>query len=250
LKDQEDKKVTPQIDKINNLITELQSSHEDTLILTCQKLHEDEFVPWYDKQKQVNKLFFAERGGIKYCIRLITDDFSVKLKSEAGTVLWCFAETGQMIEVLWRDRAVDAMLILLQSGELELEKVALGFFMCFLEYDTNAHVATCDKSLVPTIISIAKKRQKKELKGEFQRVLTGTLFVLCIHPLTSNQLLHLGVIDILLQTKDNDLLISYFVSLGIAYLLSDEKHKVNKKKKTRRPQQDILFHQNCHPQRT
>jgi len=62
-------------------------------------------------------------------------------------------------------------------------------------------------------------------------VLTGSLFNLCIHPLTRHQLNHLGVIDILLQTKDNDLLITYFSCLGIAYLLADETNKINKKKK-------------------
>jgi len=82
-----------------------------------------------------------------------------------ASVLWNFAETPPMMEALWNNGVVDAVLILLRSCVHELEKVALGFFMCFLEYDTNAHIATSyDKLLVSTIIAIAKKREKKDRK--------------------------------------------------------------------------------------
>jgi len=140
-------------------------------------------------------------------------------------------DKSEMIEALWRDKAVDVIMILLNSGQPPLEKVAMGFLMCFFEYDTNAELASnYYKDIVSRILAISKKNDKKYKTIEFRQVIIGTLCTLSIQPITRSQLLTQGGLDILIENTDRQITI-YFRVIGIAHYLLDE-GTLKKKKKT------------------
>jgi len=199
---------------------------------TLEILSRDIFTPWSNKQNQLNKLYFATKGGIQAIVNIVNNKakISSKILKWVGTALWNFAETSAMIEALWRDKAVNAIMVLLNSGQPPLEKVAMGFLMCLFEYDTNAELASNHyKDIVSRITSIAKKNDKYYKSLEFRQVIIGTLCTLSIQPVTRYQLLTLGGLDILLDSTDCEVT-EYFRVIGIAHFLLDE-NSLKKKKK-------------------
>eukprot|EP01124_Arcella_intermedia_P024713 TRINITY_DN4235_c0_g1_i2.p1 TRINITY_DN4235_c0_g1~~TRINITY_DN4235_c0_g1_i2.p1 ORF type:complete len:271 (+),score=71.81 TRINITY_DN4235_c0_g1_i2:439-1251(+) len=139
-----------------------------------------------------------------------------------------------MMEKLYLSGTINIMLSLLRSGDHKGETTALGFFYCFLEFDTQGQIATTiDKKFISTVLSIAnKKKLPSKISRHYYNGMVGTLFGLSMHSTTRLELIDQGGVDALLNIKKEQPITKYLGTLGIAFLMSGDTFKINKKKKT------------------
>jgi hypothetical protein len=133
--------IKPQKELMQGLLKDLENEEEKVLIRTCDMLAHGTFIPWLNKQNRANKLYFAKKGGVTRCVRLMKEHSSVEARAYVGTALWNFAESGEMYAILWEHGAVDALLGFLKSNIPRLQYVAIGALFGLLDYGYYHHFA-------------------------------------------------------------------------------------------------------------
>jgi hypothetical protein len=218
LKDQANVRVKPDKEKMLGFIERLQDTDEVLVVDVCKKLALTYWIPWLNKENQANKLFFAKKGGIYLCVKWMKEAKSTETRVCAGTVVWNFAESGPMHEILFNHGAVDALLGFLKSDSQRLQRVAIGALFGLLDYDSNqgAHLALhYDKDLVATILN-----SKQDIPCcRFRLAKIGCLLSLAKHPITRAELLARGGLLVFKESYD-DTLVKYMSVLGVAHLIA------------------------------
>jgi hypothetical protein len=216
--------IKPQKDLMQALLKDLENEEEKVLIRTCDMLAHGTFIPWLNKQNRANKLYFAKRGGVTRCVKLMKEHTSVEARAYVGTALWNFAESGEMYAILWEHGAVDALLGFLKSNVPRLQYVAIGALFGLLDYDssTGAHLVDYDKDLIKEIIDTSPETAT----WSFRLAKTGCLLSLAKHPTTRNELLSLRGLNTF-KEDNTDILLNYLNALGLAHLLAGSNNSVS-----------------------
>lgn len=220
----------PETEKFNKFISDLET--KTNVEETLDKLAHTEFIPWLNPQKAVNKMYFAQKGGIDLSIQFLQEEFPEDVRSLAGVLLWNFAETPPMMQILWEKKAVDAVLPFLKSSRDTLQQVGVGLLNCFLEFDKNAYITTKHtKNLTEDLVSIAKNAKwgKPEALTKNANIL-GCLSMLCIHESTAHELIKCGG-PVFLLRDHYEAHLAYYSCIGLAHLLMNSHFQLKKTQK-------------------
>jgi len=84
--------MSAQSEKMDGFIQNLNTNSQ--VDYTLDVLSDQIFTPWNDQQNKLNKLYFADNGGIKAIVNIATlPEVNHKTLKRVGCDLWNFAET-------------------------------------------------------------------------------------------------------------------------------------------------------------
>eukprot|EP01125_Pyxidicula_operculata_P006221 TRINITY_DN2162_c0_g1_i1.p1 TRINITY_DN2162_c0_g1~~TRINITY_DN2162_c0_g1_i1.p1 ORF type:complete len:391 (+),score=80.76 TRINITY_DN2162_c0_g1_i1:112-1284(+) len=227
--------------KMDQLIERIQTEIIEDVMSALDTLAFGVFIPWCNKQNQLNKYYFAEKGGLKICVDLIKKCQLVPLKVAVGHALWNFAEDAIMIQALWNDKCFEAVVEFLYSNQRQLEFVALGFLSAFLEFDTKAEIVTdVEPKLIKQIVDVAKvhlvrfKDLSKAENATNQKIVYCSLLVSTFNEKTNHILFDCGGLDMFLYPSSSvtiTKLSNFYCTLGAALLYENPLNRLKKKDK-------------------
>jgi len=217
--------VKPNSKKIDQLFQTIKTGETDDILSACETLIvEDEFFQWEGtpqirKQREANKLYFLENGGIKVMIDLIVNTKEDLVKRFGIDVLWAYSETDENRRELLFGGALPVISDCLKVDNAKVQEGAVGALWQLLEYEP-IQTRSIEAGLLDPLLNLLTSSKVTR---------TQTRAAGCLHLITWNEncreaLIKLNAIERILTVETTALMVNYFRLLALANIMLLPEH--------------------------
>jgi len=219
--------VKPNSKKIDQLLATIKKGETDDTLSACETMIvEDEFFQWEGnpqirKQREANKLYFLEQGGIKCIMDLIQNTAEDLVKRFGIDVLWAYSETDENRRELLFSGALPIIIDCLKVENAKVQEGAVGALWQLLEYEP-IQMRSIEAGLLDPLINLLTTSKVTR---------TQTRAAGCLHLITWNEnarpyLIQGGALEKILAVESSALMVNYFRLLAIANIILLPEHRV------------------------
>jgi len=212
--------------KIDQLLQTIQSGVTDDVLSACETLIvEDEFFQWEGqpqtrKQRELNKQYFLEKGGIQVMINLIVNTTEDLVKRFGIDVLWAYSETDENRRELLFGGALPVIIDCLKSENAKVQEGAVGALWQLLEYEP-IQTKSIEAGLIEPLLNLLTTSKVTR---------TQTRAAGCLHLITWNEstrkdLIEADAIPKILSVDTTALMVNYFRLLAAANIMLLPEHQ-------------------------
>jgi len=218
--------VKPNTKKIDQLLQTIQSGVTDDILSACETLIvEDEFFQWEGqpqtrKQRELNKQYFLEKGGIQVIIELIVNTKEDLVKRFGIDVLWAYSETDENRRELLFAGALPVIIDCLKSENAKVQEGAVGALWQLLEYEP-IQTKSIEAGLIEPLLNLLTTSKVTR---------TQTRAAGCLHLITWNEstrmaLIQADAIPKIMTVETTALMVNYFRLLAVANIILLAEHR-------------------------
>jgi len=210
--------------RIDTLLASCCAGETAGILSACETfITEDEFFQWEGtpqirRQRDANKQYFLEKGGMQIMLNLIktTDEL---VRRFAIDVLWAYSETDEnRRELVWAG-VLPAVCECLKVESAKIQEGAVGALWQLLEYEPIQTKAIEEGLLEPllNLLTISKVTR------------TQTRAAGCIHLISWNEncraaMIQAGAVEKILSVESTALMVNYFRLLAIGNIMLLNEH--------------------------
>jgi hypothetical protein len=217
--------VKPNSKKLDQLFQTIKTGETDDILSACETLIvEDEFFQWEGtpqirKQREANKSYFLENGGIKIIIDLIINTKEDLVKRFGIDVLWAYSETDENRRELLFGGALPIIVDCLKVDNAKVQEGAVGALWQLLEYEP-IQTRSIEAGLLDPLLNLLTSSKVTR---------TQTRAAGCLHLITWNEncrepLLKVNAIERILSVETTALMVNYFRLLALANIMLLPEH--------------------------
>jgi len=217
--------VKPNSKKIDQLFQTIKTGETDDILSACETLIvEDEFFQWEGtpqirKQREANKLYFLEKGGIQIIIDLIVTTKEDLVKRFGIDVLWAYSETDENRRELLFGGALPIIVDCLKVDNAKVQEGAVGALWQLLEYEP-IQTRSIEAGLLDPLLNLLTSSKVTR---------TQTRAAGCLHLITWNEncrepLIKVNAIERILTVETTALMVNYFRLLAVANIMLLPEH--------------------------
>jgi len=217
--------VKPNIKKIDQLFATIKTGETDDILSACETLIvEDEFFQWEGtpqirKQREANKQYFREKGGIAIMIDLILNTKEDLIKRFGIDVLWAYSETDENRRELLYAGVLPVIIECLKVDNGKVQEGAVGALWQLLEYEpiqTRSIEAGLLEPLLNLLTSSKVTRTQTRAAG-------------CLHLISWNEncrkdLIAAQAVEKIISIETTALMVNYFRLLAVANIMLIPEH--------------------------
>lgn len=218
--------VKPNAKKIDQLFSAIKTGGTDEILSACETfIVEDEFFQWEGsvairKQREANKLYFLENGGIKIMIDLINNTTEDLVKRFGIDVLWAYSETDDNRRELLFGGILQVVFNCLKSECAKVQEGAVGALWQLLEYEPIQNKSVEEGLLEPLLnLLTASKVTRTQTRA------AGCLHLISWNDSCRNDLIKAGAVDKILSIETSALMVNYFRLLALGNILLLKEHR-------------------------
>jgi hypothetical protein len=214
----------PNKEKIEQLFTAIKSTETDNILSACESfIVEDEFFQWEGtptirKQREANKLYFLENGGIQLMLSLIQTTADELVKRFAIDVLWAYSETDENRRELLYAGVLPVVCECLKVDSPKVQEGAVGALWQLLEYEPIQN-KSIEEGLVEPLLNLLTNSKVTR---------TQTRAAGCIHLISWNEscrlpMIQASAVEKIISVDTTALMVNYFrlLALGNIMLIPD-----------------------------
>lgn len=216
----------PNAKKIDQLLSTIKTGDTDDILSACETLIvEDEFFQWEGnpnvrKQREANKAYFLEAGGIKVVIDLILTTAEDLIKRFGIDVLWAYSETDENRRELLFSGALPVIIDCLKADNCKVQEGAVGALWQLLEYEP-IQTRSIEAGLLEPLLNLLTTSKVTR---------TQTRAAGCLHLITWNEncrlpLIQIGAIEKIIAVDSTALMVNYFRLLAMANIMLLPEHQ-------------------------
>jgi len=216
----------PNSKKIDQLLQTIQSGVTDDILSACETLIvEDEFFQWEGqpqtrKQRELNKQYFLEKGGIQVIIELIVNTKEDLVKRFGIDVLWAYSETDENRRELLFAGALPVIIDCLKSENAKVQEGAVGALWQLLEYEP-IQMKSIEAGLIEPLLNLLTSSKVTR---------TQTRAAGCLHLITWNETTRMALIEAdaipkIMTVETTALMVNYFRLLAVANIILLPEHR-------------------------
>jgi hypothetical protein len=217
--------VKPNSKKLDQLFQTIKTGETDDILSACETLIvEDEFFQWEGtpqirKQREANKSYFLENGGIKIIIDLIINTKEDLVKRFGIDVLWAYSETDENRRELLFGGALPIIVDCLKVDNAKVQEGAVGALWQLLEYEP-IQTRSIEAGLLDPLLNLLTSSKVTR---------TQTRAAGCLHLITWNEncrepLIKVNAVERILSVETSALMVNYFRLLALANILLLPEH--------------------------
>jgi len=218
--------VKPNSKKVDQLLQTIQSGVTDDILSACETLIvEDEFFQWEGqpqtrKQRELNKQYFLEKGGIQVIIELIVNTKEDLVKRFGIDVLWAYSETDENRRELLFAGALPVIIDCLKSENAKVQEGAVGALWQLLEYEP-IQTKSIEAGLIEPLLNLLTTSKVTR---------TQTRAAGCLHLITWNETTRMALIQAdaipkIMTVETTALMVNYFRLLAVANIILLPEHR-------------------------
>jgi len=215
----------PNAKKIEELFTAIKSEQNDDILSACESfIVEDEFFQWEGtpqirRQRESNKEYFREKGGIQLMLDLIKTTSDDLVKRFGIDVLWAYSETDENRRELLYAGVLPAVSECLKVDNAKVQEGAVGALWQLLEYEP-IQLKIIEEGLLEPLLNLLTTSKVTR---------TQTRAAGCIHLISWNENCRLPMIkcqavEKISSVDTNALMVNYFRLLAIANIMLIPEH--------------------------
>jgi hypothetical protein len=212
--------------KIDQLLQTIQSGVTDDILSACETLIvEDEFFQWEGqpnirRQRELNKQYFLDKGGIQIMIDLIINTKEDLVKRFGIDVLWAYSETDENRRELLFAGALPVIIDCLKSENAKVQEGAVGALWQLLEYEP-IQTRSIEAGLIEPLLNLLTTSKVTR---------TQTRAAGCLHLITWNEatrkaLIEADAIPKIMTVDTTALMVNYFRLLAAANIILLDEHR-------------------------
>jgi hypothetical protein len=218
--------IKPNAKKIDQLLQTIKSDVTDDILSACETLIvEDEFFQWEGqpqirKQRELNKQYFLEAGGIKVMIDLIVNTKEDLIKRFGIDVLWAYSETDENRRELLFAGVLPVIIECLKVDNAKVQEGAVGALWQLLEYEP-IQTQSIEAGLLDPLLNLltASKVTRTQTRA------AGCLHLITWNEITRESLIKMDAIPKILAVDTTALMVNYFRLLAIANIILLPHHR-------------------------
>jgi len=218
--------IKPNSKKVDQLLQTIQSGVTDDILSACETLIvEDEFFQWEGqpqtrKQRELNKQYFLEKGGIQVIIELIVNTKEDLIKRFGIDVLWAYSETDENRRELLFAGALPVIIDCLKSENAKVQEGAVGALWQLLEYEP-IQTKSIEAGLIDPLLNLLTSSKVTR---------TQTRAAGCLHLITWNETTRMALIEAdaipkIMTVETTALMVNYFRLLAVANIILLPEHR-------------------------
>lgn len=215
----------PNAKKIDELFKAIKSGENDDVLSACESfIVEDEFFQWEGtpqirKQREANKEYFREKGGIQIMLELIKTTSDDLVKRFGIDVLWAYSETDENRRELLYGGVLPVVCECLKVDNAKVQEGAVGALWQLLEYEP-IQTKTIEEGLLEPLLNLLTNSKVTR---------TQTRAAGCIHLISWNEscrlpMIHLNAVEKISSVDTTALMVNYFRLLAIANMMLVPEH--------------------------
>jgi len=221
--------VQPNKKKIDQLFATIRTGENDDVLSACETfIVEDEFFQWEGtpqirKQREANKIYFLENGGIKVMLDLITNTTDELIRRFGIDVLWAYSESDENRRELLFAGSLPVIINCLKVDNAKVQEGAVGALWQLLEYPPIQTQAIQEGLLEPLLNLLTSSKVTR----------TQTRAAGCLHLISWNEecrlsLIKAGAVEKINSVETTALMVNYFrlLALGNILLLSEHRSAI------------------------
>jgi len=212
--------VQPNKKKIDQLFATIRTGENDDVLSACETfIVEDEFFQWEGtpqirKQREANKIYFLENGGIKVMLDLITNTTDELIRRFGIDVLWAYSESDENRRELLFAGSLPVIINCLKIDNAKVQEGAVGALWQLLEYPPIQTQAIQEGLLEPLINLLTTSKVTR----------TQTRAAGCLHLISWNEecrlsLIKAGAVEKINTVETTALMVNYFRLLALGNIL-------------------------------
>jgi len=210
----------PNAKKIDELFKAIKSGENDDILSACESfIVEDEFFQWEGtpqirKQREANKEYFREKGGIQIMLELIKNASDDLVKRFGIDVLWAYSETDENRRELLYGGVLPVVCECLKVDNAKVQEGAVGALWQLLEYEP-IQTKTIEEGLLEPLLNLLTNSKVTR---------TQTRAAGCIHLISWNEtcrlpMIHSNAIEKICSVDTTALMVNYFRLLAMANIM-------------------------------
>jgi len=216
----------PNSKKIDQLLTTIKSEVTDDILAACETLIvEDEFFQWEGtpqirKQREMNKQYFLEAGGIQAMIGVIVNTKEDLVKRFGIDVLWAYSETDENRRELLFGGALPVIIDCLKVENAKVQEGAVGALWQLLEYEP-IQTKSIEAGLLDPLVNLltASKVTRTQTRA------AGCLHLITWNETTRPALIETDAVKKILTVDTTALMVNYFRLLAVSNILLLPEHR-------------------------
>jgi len=218
--------VKPNVQKIEQVFRSIKSGNTDEILNACEILIvEDEFFQWEGtqqtrKQREANKQYFLENGGIKLVLDMINNTTEDLVKRFGVDVIWAYSETDENRRELLYGGVLQTVINCLKSSCPKVQEGAVGALWQLLEYEP-IQTKSIEEGLLEPLLNLLTTSQVTR---------TNTRAAGCLHLISWNEecrrnLISVGAVEKIISAQSTAVMVNYFRLLAVANIMLLEEHR-------------------------
>jgi len=218
--------VKPNAKKIDQLFSTIKTGGTDEILSACETfIVEDEFFQWEGtpqirKQREANKLYFLENGGIGIMVDLINKTSEDLVKRFGIDVLWAYSETDDNRRELLYGGILQVVFNCLKSECAKVQEGAVGALWQLLEYEPIQNKSVEEGILEPLLNLLTVSKVTRT-----QTRAAGCLHLISWNETCRNDLIKAGAVEKILSIETSALMVNYFRLLALGNILLLKEHR-------------------------
>jgi len=215
----------PNKKKIDQLFETINKGETEHILAACETfIVEDEFFQWEGtpqirRQREANKRYFMENGGIQILTGLISSTTDDLVKRFGTDVLWAYSETDENRRELLYGGVLPVVCECLKHTNPKVQEGAVGALWQLLEYEP-IQTKTIEEGLLEPLVT---------LLVESKVTRTQTRAAGCLHLISWNEkcrpyIIQTGAFEKLLSVDSTALMVNYFRLLCVANVMLNPDH--------------------------
>jgi len=215
----------PNKKKIDQLFQTIKTGENEDILSACETfIIEDEFFQWEGtpairKQREANKKYFLEAGGIPTFCELIKSSSEELVKRFGIDVLWAYSETDENRRELLYGGVLPIVCDCLKVDSPKVQEGAVGALWQLLEYEPIQN-KTIEEGLLDPLLNLLTSSKVTR---------TQTRAAGCLHLISWNEscrpsLIAAGALEKILSVETTALMVNYFRLLAVANIMLLPEH--------------------------